>query len=784
MDEFYRRSEFADYDQIRVLSEKGGLGDIFIGHKIGLDVQVVIKRTKQTRFRVIHQEQEANILKNLKHQYLPRIYDMIVSGDGFVYTVMDFIPGTDLQRYVAEHGPVDGTRAMRWAKQLCEVVQYLHDQRPPIIHCDIKPANVMITPDDNICLIDFNTSMLEGTEAVRAVSNGYAAPEQYVTPGNGDYGRDREQDMQSVASGDSADSAPRLNVFANLPVGKDRTGGGNTDPDSDRDLNSYPKPYSKPYPKPYQDTVFLQEGSGQNIAAGARGTGRGSTGRSSSVSSGVTSRAGGYGAITPRTDVYGIGATLYYMVTGIRPEKALDEVTPLSERNPAISVSFRDVIERAMAKEPEERFPDAVQMLHALGDVTEIDTGLRSLKRAHLATVLLLIVLWAAGAVFLSIGILSLQRESDATYLSYIADGDNALESGDYQGAEDAYEKAIEMKPERLQGYLQTAYLDYYRGQYQMAIDTLESVQASDVIRVKPLSDEDIASIHYVEGTCYYEMEDYEKAIIEEKKALSADHDNTGALLRLAMAQAGSGDTKTARETIDRLRSAGGDEAQCSVILAEIESREGDRAAAHEAYQKAIRETEDDDLLQHACLGEAKLYEEEGDYQKEVELLEEVNSRLTKSTSLVIRQQLAQAYSLIAGENAEGDPEKGKEYYQKAVDLYEEMASDGTQSVVTMLNLAAAKEGLNDISGALDALTEAAEEYPYDYRVDMRLSYLYATHHGEIGTDAEDFAKAGAWYESASEKYQQMLANGGSEDTDMVNLRNLMQQLKDAKLIE
>ena len=220
------------------------------------------------------------------------------------------------------------------------------------------------------------------------------------------------------------------------------------------------------------------------------------------------------------------------------------------------------------------------------------------------------------------------------------------------------------------------------------------------------------------------------------------------------------------------------------MILAEIESREGDSAAAHEAYQKAISQTDDDDLLQHACLGEAQLYEESKDYEKEAGLLEDAVSRLPESTSLVIRQRLAQTYSLIAGENADRDPDTAKGYYQKAADLYEEMASDGTQSIVTMLNLASAKEGLGDVKGALEALTEAEEEYPYDYRVDMRLSYLYATHHGEIGSDAEDFAKSGTWYESASEKYQQMLANGGSEYTDMINLKNLMQQLKDANLIE
>ena len=79
-----------------------------------------------------------------------------------------------------------------------------------------------------------------------------------------------------------------------------------------------------------------------------------------------------------------------------------------------------------------------------------------------------------------------------------------------------------------------------------MAIDTLESVQASDVIETKTLSDEDLASIHYVEGTCTMRWGTMRMPSPRRKPSVSIS-DNTDALLRLAMAQAGSGDTKTAR---------------------------------------------------------------------------------------------------------------------------------------------------------------------------------------------------------------------------------------------
>ena len=157
----------SDYENIRPLDAKGGMGDLFRAHKKGLDVEVVIKRIKRKYIGRLDQQNEANILKGLKHQYLPRIYDVIPGEDGCLYTIMDYIPGVDLQQYVKQNGRVPQPLAHRWACQLCEVVAYLHAQTPPILHCDIKPHNIMITGQGDICLIDFNTSLVfQGDDTV------------------------------------------------------------------------------------------------------------------------------------------------------------------------------------------------------------------------------------------------------------------------------------------------------------------------------------------------------------------------------------------------------------------------------------------------------------------------------------------------------------------------------------------------------------------------------------------------------------------------------------------
>ncbi len=169
-----------DYDQMRPMSS-GGLGELFRAHKRGLDVEVVVKRVKAQFKDAGNETREANILKNLRHQYLPRIYDIIYAPDGYIYTVMDYIPGRNLQEFVEERGAVSQKQCLLWLRQLCSVVEYLHNQKPPVIHCDIKPQNIMITPEGNICLIDFNTSLIFSDVEMNAigVTHGYAAPEQY-----------------------------------------------------------------------------------------------------------------------------------------------------------------------------------------------------------------------------------------------------------------------------------------------------------------------------------------------------------------------------------------------------------------------------------------------------------------------------------------------------------------------------------------------------------------------------------------------------------------------------
>src|SRR5215216_6078475 len=126
---------------------------------------------------------EAEMLAALNHPNLPRVTDHF-EQDGKAYLVMEYVPGETLLSFLVREGlPQPKERVFEWARQLCEALDYLHTQSPPIIFRDLKPANIMLTPSGQVNLIDFGIARLfkqgqaKDTQAFGTI--GYSAPEQY-----------------------------------------------------------------------------------------------------------------------------------------------------------------------------------------------------------------------------------------------------------------------------------------------------------------------------------------------------------------------------------------------------------------------------------------------------------------------------------------------------------------------------------------------------------------------------------------------------------------------------
>jgi serine/threonine protein kinase len=168
---------------------QGGMGAIYRGFDTRLKRQVAIKENFFQTPQAIQQfEREAVMLADLTHLNLPRVIDHF-SFEGQQYLVMDFIEGQDLWEMVKrqEH-PLSEAQALDYIIQVCEAVQYLHTRKPPIIHRDIKPQNIKITPEGLAVLVDFGIAkMAEGGQrtstGARGVTPGFSPLEQYAGSG-------------------------------------------------------------------------------------------------------------------------------------------------------------------------------------------------------------------------------------------------------------------------------------------------------------------------------------------------------------------------------------------------------------------------------------------------------------------------------------------------------------------------------------------------------------------------------------------------------------------------
>ena len=169
---------------------QGGMGTVFLAEdrKDGNATRVVkqlIHRSTGDEFErresVRLFMREAEILQTLDHDGIVKVYDHHASEDGKYFLVMEFVPGRNLEMIVNTNGPLNNDLVTRIAIQCCDVLEYLHAQKDPIIYRDLKPSNLMLTPDGRIVFIDFGIArqLMPKEAATRVVTAGYSPPEQY-----------------------------------------------------------------------------------------------------------------------------------------------------------------------------------------------------------------------------------------------------------------------------------------------------------------------------------------------------------------------------------------------------------------------------------------------------------------------------------------------------------------------------------------------------------------------------------------------------------------------------
>lgn len=183
---------------------QGGMGAVYVATDERFGSIVAIKETlfMDENYRKAI-EREARLLNSLKHIALPRVTDHFIEDRG-QFLVMEYISGEDLFHTIEEDGrPFAVEQVLTWADQLLDALDFLHNQVNPVIHRDIKPQNLKVTPSGQIILLDFGLAKGNPTDAgnqtaaksIFGYSRNYASLEQIQGTGT-----DPRSDLYSLAA--------------------------------------------------------------------------------------------------------------------------------------------------------------------------------------------------------------------------------------------------------------------------------------------------------------------------------------------------------------------------------------------------------------------------------------------------------------------------------------------------------------------------------------------------------------------------------------------------------
>jgi eukaryotic-like serine/threonine-protein kinase len=171
----------------------GGMGSVYLAEDQNLANRLVAVKEmvemfadEGARAKAIEDfKRESELLARLDHPAIPTIYQYFFdTARGRYYLVMKYIDGGDLSKRFEEiGGKVDEPTVTQWAVEICDVLDYIHSQNPPIIYRDLKPANLMLDSRNRVMLVDFGIArfVAPSQKGVTAIGTmGYAPPELFA----------------------------------------------------------------------------------------------------------------------------------------------------------------------------------------------------------------------------------------------------------------------------------------------------------------------------------------------------------------------------------------------------------------------------------------------------------------------------------------------------------------------------------------------------------------------------------------------------------------------------
>jgi len=285
----------------------GSCGIVYKAWHIRLQKHVVIKVVRHnTHDAVEARRNEIEALKYIRSLYVPRVLDFLTEGE-LSYTIMEYIGGESFDKLLERQQVFSENRIVKWYGELASALTAIH--KLEIYHCDIKPANTILSPDDDIYLIDFNAALVSGNDTkLISCSPGYASPEQYEL-------------FQTLKYAEKTKTTPHGSCT------------GCHFSDNKKDTRS--------------EYLYTEFSDSDRPFAGA-------------ATDDIDWR---------RSDIFSLGAAMYHLLSGVKPAGKAEEIIPVSQLG-GYGEGISYIIERSMNTDPAGRFANAEELSGMLRKLT------------------------------------------------------------------------------------------------------------------------------------------------------------------------------------------------------------------------------------------------------------------------------------------------------------------------------------------------------------------------------------------------------------------------------
>lgn len=609
--------------------DRGGMSIVYLASDNRLKKSVALKDIRKnnkidSRVLLNCLKAEVNLLKGLDHPNLPNVYD-IIEGDDHIYVIMDYIEGESLKKKIEREKVISPEEVIDYAIQLSSVLDYLHTRKGnPIIYRDMKPDNIMLTPEGRIKLIDFGISIKsdEESSSLSFATNLYASPEQLL---------------------------------------RKRTDG--------------------------------------------------------------------------RTDIYSLGVTLYYLVTGIN-KKVNPSLPPIRTINPSLPEGLERIISKCIQENPEDRYESCEKLLYDLENIEKLTADYKKNVVKRIAPFLISTTLFIASLSVTLVGLNGIKSTNLDNYKAILNEASSNLVDGNNSKAIELLDKAItEVDSSRAEAYVNLLDIYINMGNTKEGIAKIESYINDKYGRVDKNNE-----VLFKLGMTYLDNNNYPSALkyfqkVDKKRIPDVKYYRTLA-------------TSMSNMNIDYEQFS----AELEGFEAFVDTLPNDEkkiinynslANIYGSYKGQIVNANDKiiDIINKA--------------DKVLENLED--NQLEIKYEVEFCQKLAQAYH-SKGSNSE-DKQQGKAYFNTAVDLYNELLDLEVKNTENILiKIGDIYYETQEYQSAIEYYNNTIKKYPESIKAYSKIINLLL--------DVEQAKTEGRSYDLIKNYYNSVSAISGANDNE------------------